>query len=362
MIVYYLIFLLSSVCIYNGEKKSDDSKMGKLLCMSAVLIPALLAGMRAESVGTDTGGYVKAIHQLCRKNIDWKMIVGSYQCEIGYYFINYLVTRVSDSFQLLLFVIQILILTPVLLACKDNHDLAEAHLSYLFFLILFFNRSLNTCRQSLAIAFCVYSVKYIRQEKFVKFLLCIFIAASMHKIAFIFGAMYVISHYLKKREGMLYKIGFLAIVCSLIVFYKVILNKLIAMGYLDVRYSYYVNSGNQNISTIEFTTKSIFLVIVLCVAHILKKRNLFNDTLVFYVVLDYLIYCVGFYANYAQRISYYIGFFVIFVLPQIPGCVNKRQKNICTLILLAIALAFSYMYYGVSGCDGTVPYILSKSM
>ena len=52
---------------------------------------------------------------------------------IGYYFLNYIITRISDSFQITLFIIQVLILAPVLIACKDNEDLIEPHISYLIF-------------------------------------------------------------------------------------------------------------------------------------------------------------------------------------------------------------------------------------
>ncbi len=362
MLVYYIIFIVSSILVYLADKKMRGLRGKKICWLLAVLIPSLLAGLRAESVGTDTSGYIKAIHHLCVNDVDWKVVVGAYQCEIGYYFVNFLVTRISDSFQLLLFVLQILILAPVLLACKDNADLVEPYLSYFLFLILFYNRSLNMCRQSIAIAICIYSVQYVRSEKIVKFLVCLMLAISIHKIAFIFLTIYIISHFLQKKEGVYYKLSFLAAVCCLIIFYKVILNKLISMGYLGSRYLYYVNSGNQNISTIELTTKILYLILILCVASILKKKNRYNEILIFFLVLDFLIYCIGFYANYAQRISYYIGIFTIFVVPQIANCVNKRQKYICLFVLLFIAFAFSYKYYGISGCDGTVPYILSTSM
>ena len=132
------------------------------------------------------------------------------------------------------------------------------------------------------------------------------------------------------------------------------------MGYLSIRYSYYVNGGNQNISMVELTVKMVFLLLIMGVKNILASRNRFNDFLIFLLVLDWLIYCLGFYANYAQRISYYMGFFVIYLVPQVAKCVNKKQRAACMFILFTIALAFSYVYYGINGCDGTVPYKIAQ--
>lgn len=360
MIVYYIVFLISSFFLYVGERKTDNSKSAKILWALAGIIPALLAGVRAESVGSDTSGYIKLIHDMCSNNVNWKLIIGSYQCEIGYYFINFIVTRITESFQVFLFIIQLLILVPVLYACKDNEDLIEPHLSYLFFLMLFYNRSLNMCRQSIAISFCMFSVRYIRKQKFSKFAICIVLAMSIHRIAFVFFALYIMTYFLLKKEGTFYKFVFLVIAGGLLAFYQIIINKLMSLGYIGSHYSYYVNGGNQNISSVELGIKCLFITLILLNRKNLCKKNSWNNIFIFFLVLDILVYCLGFYANYAQRISYYIGFFEIYLVPQISNCVKKKQRIVTRIILLLIAFAFSYIYYGVNGCDGTVPYKITN--
>lgn len=356
MLIYYDVFALSALFAYIAEKKSLKRGKSIIFWILAIVVPSILAGMRAETVGTDTSGYIKEIFDMCKNGVDWKIIIGAYQCEIGYYMINYIVSLITGSFQIFLFVVQILILGPVAIACKNNADVAEPYLSYLFFLILFYNRSLNMCRQSIAIAICMASVTFIRKQKFFKFIGCILIAITIHRIAFIFIPVYFIFVFLKRKEQIIYKFLLCAIALSGIVFYQSIVNKLISIGYMSSHYLYYANGGKQNISTIEFLLKIFLVILTLFVSKVLNKKNSINSIFSFLLVLDLLVYCLGFYANYAQRISYYIGFFVVFIIPQIPRCMKKNQKLLSLVALLMVAVIFSYYYYGVSGCDGTVPY------
>lgn len=360
MIVYYVVFLISCLFVYAGEKNTGKTKKNTILWLVAVLLPAILAGIRADTVGSDTSGYIKSIHDMCVRNVDWNFVISAYQCELGYYFFNYIITRISDSFQIALFIIQVLILAPVLIACKDNEDLIEPHISYLIFLFLFYNRSLNMCRQSIAISICMFSVRFVRKQEFLKFLLCILLAMSMHRIAIVFLIVYFIFYLLQKKDRVIYKILIISIAVGLLLFYKTIVNKIIGMGYLTTRYLYYVNGGKHNISMVELGIKIIFLLLIIGVKNILGKRNKFNNFLIFLLVLDFLIYCLGFYANYAQRISYYFGFFVIYLVPQVAKCVNKKQRVASMFILFLIVWLFSYVYYGINGCDGTVPYKVAQ--
>lgn len=360
MLIYYIVFLISSLLVFGAEKRTLKGKKANLLWIFAVLVPAIIAGMRAETVGTDTSGYIKEVFNMCKNGTNWKIVIGMYQCEIGYYLLNYIVSLVTGSFQILLFVIQILILGPVLIACKDNSDLVEPYISYLFFLLLFYNRSLNMCRQSIAISICIFSVTFIRKQNLIKFVICILLAMSMHRIAFVFLCIYFISFFLKKKEQIIYKFILCVITMAGLIFYQTLVSKLISLGYISAHYLYYANGGKQNISTIEFTVKILFVLLTLLFSKMLNKKNKINGFFTFMLVFDLLIYCLGFYANYAQRISYYIGFFVIFTVPQIAKCMKKNQRMLVLAVLIMIAVTFSYFYYGVSGCDGTVPYKIAK--
>lgn len=362
MLIYYGVFLISTFFVYLAERKKTSKIKSAFMWLIAILGPTFLAAVRAETVGTDTSGYVKEIFELCKNGTDWKYIVGAYQCEIGYYWINYMVSYFTDSFQILLFVIQILVLMPVIISCKNNKDLVEPYISYLFFLVLFYNRTLNMTRQSIAISFCILAVTFMRKQEIRKFLLCVIIAMTMHRIAILFIFIYFLYYFLQKKDRVFYKFLFSVIAILVLIFYQTIVVKLVDLGYISKRYLYYANSGNQNISTIELLTKVIFLIIILITSKYLNKKNKDNGFLIFILILDILVYCIGFYANYAQRISYYLGFFVIFIIPQVPKCMKMNQRRVCLFFLLAISFVFSYCYYGINECDGTVPYMVAQIM
>ena len=59
--IYIVFFLISCFLIWLSEK-SPSRYIGKLLAFIAILLPCILAGMRADTIGTDVRVYVEPMY------------------------------------------------------------------------------------------------------------------------------------------------------------------------------------------------------------------------------------------------------------------------------------------------------------
>ena len=65
MVIYIFTFLLSAI-LFRIYEKHSDKKYAKWIAMIAILIPAILAGCRAEVIGTDVRTYVIRYYEEAR--------------------------------------------------------------------------------------------------------------------------------------------------------------------------------------------------------------------------------------------------------------------------------------------------------
>lgn len=113
--------------------------------------------------------------------------------EQGFMIINNLLKTCGFSFQSLIIIWSGLTLLFALLFIKENSSEPVFSVFIFYTFSPFFLNSLNTIRQSLCIYIFLYSTKYIRQRKFFKYFLILFIASFIsHKSAIVLIPLYFI--------------------------------------------------------------------------------------------------------------------------------------------------------------------------
>ena len=129
--------------------------------------------------------------------------------ETLYVFINYLSSKISSSVNLVYFITEFITLLFVYFSCygvkKICNDYNFCSLSYFLFLILFFNKSLNLCRQSIAIAIILYAIKYIYQKKPIKYILFCILASGFHSSSLIMIILYFYINYINRSKNKILK-------------------------------------------------------------------------------------------------------------------------------------------------------------
>lgn len=168
----YLATFWSSIAILaiiqGWSRKSVGFKFWLLVSM---MLPCLLAGFRATSIGTDVTGYAEPLFDVARScdtfttfyNTDWLRLstwkyTSAADFEIGYVVLVWVASRVFSTVQGLLFLTQLLVAIALywtLLRSECDEALPCGVCVYLF---MYFNQSLNLMRQWIAVAFVLLGV------------------------------------------------------------------------------------------------------------------------------------------------------------------------------------------------------------
>lgn len=360
MFIYIFMFFISTIAVLLGEKSSGKKR--KIFFALGIIIPCLLAANRAMIIGTDTGFYMKPIFDVSINIGNFGTLATHWKnFEFGYLSLTYIVAKLTGNIKIFLFIIQFIIQFFTFKACEKNSKIVPIWFSYLIFLLLYYNRSLNMCRQTIALAIILYAYSYFIEKKYVKFVLFILFASLFHSTALLAIPLFFLIYFIKNDNKIIKKVLIFSLLFIGIIFYVPIINMLVNYGIISSRYLTYAISSNHTIIRVELIQKYLVVLTLIVFWKVLNKDNE-KSTLSFIMVMDLLLYHVGFYANYAQRISYYYGYFNIFAIAMIPDIFkDKKTKNITRVLIIFILLIYWWYYYAFLGADHTIPYIPNNS-
>ena len=372
MIVYLIIFIISFIFGKIAEINKEKNKIIFFtFSLLAILVPSLMAGIRASGIGTDTKVYIDWIFKsnVHSKNIsDALLFIQVSHIETLYCLTNYLVSRFTNNLSVLYFTLEFIFLGISYSACvklSKKINISFSY-SYLILLLLFFNKSLNLCRQSLAMSICLYSVIFIITRKCKKFFIAMLIEIGFHKSAVLFIPLYFIYNIVtnNSKKNTLIKIMIICLLLFSAIFFKSIVICFVNYGIISAKYLNYVYIyGNQNnVKLIEISSQFIVLLLTLIASKQLKIRCKYNGFLVYIVVLSFITFLFGYNASYSQRISYYFSFCLVLVIPQfIELLKNKKDRLYLSIIIALVLCCYCGLYYGKYQFDQTIPYKIDVS-
>ena len=189
MLIYIIVLLIPIIFGIILIKKSKRKKTIYLLLTFSVFV--LVSGLRSYSVGTDTLGYYDIFNRLGTFGIE--QFRQTYNIEIGYIYLNLGIHNLFGNFQILLFVIAIIInFSFARLIYKHSDNVVLSTFIYAAFI---FPRTLNIMRQYLAIALIIIALEMLIERKLMWFLLLIVVASLFHVSALIFLPFCIIRHF-----------------------------------------------------------------------------------------------------------------------------------------------------------------------
>lgn len=368
MFIYFIVFVIAFIFLIIAQElfKKGNKKLGILLSIITIIILSLLAGLRTKMIGDDTKSYVQTIYEatLRQKNLSStiNLLVFNSHHDFLYVIINYIVCRLNFSINSLYFLLEFIPLLFIYMACYDNKDNKGNYaLYFICFVLLFFNKSLNMCRQTISIAILIYAFKYAINKKTVKYFLLGIIATGFHITAIIFIPTYLLTRIISNSNKDFKKIFLLLLLMISIFKYQSIINFLVLkVNLLDQKYLYYINNsiGLENVPLLEFIF--ILTIGILCVILYYKKKNQLKEKekiYIFYLIMTPIIYSLGIIGNYAFRFSYYFYYYIIFVIPLFRMIFkDNNSKKIINIVIIMSLFIYSYLYYDYIGYDHTTPY------
>lgn len=283
MWIYAGLFLLSWLFARASER---SGRLGRpilsLVCaFAAVLAPTSIAGLRDLNVGTDTSGYVLSIYTATANSGQSALEISDYfggSYEIGY-LVAAQVARLVPSVHSFLTIIALITFGAAFIAARLLSP-SNFALTYLAYLLMHFNESLNMSRQSVSIAFGLLAAAALIKRRRLLAVASAIAAVLFHESAvliFLFFPMYWASEWrndeLRTRATPLGLVRDITLALSLAIpvivtfrFDWIVQNLLEPLGLPD-RYGSYLAAGGGTAPTVLVLGN-----VILALAMILRRR------------------------------------------------------------------------------------------
>ena len=337
----------------------------------------LLASLRADSVGVDTKEYSRYFYTYCEQYPDFFSYFKYRKEDVLYSLISVLVYRFTGTVHLLYFIMQFLTIVPIIYVGTKKVKYIHLWKILSVYCFWFFNDSLNANRQYAAVGLLFFACDLYFSNKKMKAIIPFLMSAGIHFSAIMFGpfllAMY---HMLKSKNVKTWKIIMPVIAVALLLFGRYGFQMLYSWGVLPYRYVLYIDTfirgGGSvesvswsiiNIRTILFCLIRIVITILLYYTSFKKSitKNADKDQIDYKYIyfLNTLLYVGGviiLHTSYVIRVTIYLDFFVIMVLPYLDNCSRIKVGNKKTLYSFWLSLIYWFFHTYFLGESATIPF------
>lgn len=381
--IYLVVFGMSCLILLLSEKINLSQEIvisetgrdcKKCICffltVTALCIPALLAGLRDSSIGTDVELYGNAWF-LYAKNFDFvSYIKMASEQSIGvfYAFINYAVALVTDNESIFYFTLSLIETILIYLGLRGFHDKISVPFAMFCYYTILYNNTLNLLRQSLAIAIVCFSYRFLLKDKYLIFFLLTILAILSHSTAIFTVILPVGWLYLKhcnnKSHIYIFNIVLFLVTACIMLLYKPFLKFCIAHHILSERFLTYISStsvvGGRMIRLFFWLLLAVFAYFSFSKMIKYDARNKF---VISCLTLSLAFSLIMFMGNvYAIRLAYYFDAAVFIFIPMIPKVYKPKidgvgyMKYTMYLLLILILIVRWYLEYVHSLNGATYPY------
>lgn len=375
MAIYLVVFGLSTLCIYLA-KTTKNKSIQKLLIIIGLLLPAILAGLRAENIGVDVKSYAISFFERAKQSdsiinfLKNQSILGN--ADIGFNLIVYLVAKVVNDYHWSLFVYELVAVTVVYIAfcrCEKLYG-TPVWLVMLLYYFSMYNVSLNIMRQTIAVSFVTLAVTYLFDKQYKPYFVLMVIAFAMHSSAILGFGIFPMYLFLQDKPGTSEKKQFLkgmfavAVVGAISVTINNLVRLLVNMGIFRENYLNYLSGGQfstvsegRSISLIVALIQATYLLILVVHFRYLNRRKMQGLFYIFASGVVFMFTVLGpLFAEYISRSSYFFIPLQMIGLSNTYTCYSEKSKNIWAWILIAILFATWYRAYVLLNYAATVPY------
>lgn len=356
MIPYLVVTLIVYLVALYVEKNYKDKRM-IVPCLFIIILTSIFAGVRNNIIGTDVNVYIVPIVKAMPKYGLIKTY-HSTNIEIGFLVFAWLVSKISSLVPVFLFLIQVVITTLVVKFAFDNKEKMSFSNVILFYMTFFFPLSLNFIRQSIALAICLYSSKFIYTKNWKMFLVCVVIAIQFHFSAIAFSLIYINYWFVNndKKYAFINKYIVVGLLLLFMIFFKEIITVGIGWGVFPSKYYNYVDKYYLDKIDIQYKLyffKLIYAIFAVIYASRIEDKRIKKNTISL-IIYDMTIYMVGFKIMYAERVSYY--FSLLAYIYAFSWNNNERLEKIDKIAIKAMLILYFLVMYVYIGIGEIIPY------
>lgn len=341
---------------YISIGKDPKTLHNSLIVPTFFLLYFVILSLRHETIGRDLLNYKHYFMSFSGMRFQdlWKN-----DMDILYVLLNWLVGKVTDSFQIFLTVVAAIAVLPV--AKLYSEDKQYGFLKVVLFMNMsVFVMAFSGLRQSLALAFGVIAYMYARDKKPLRFLIFALVAFGFHHTGFMVLLYYPLCHIRLQKNHIWFAIP---TIVTVFIFNKQIFGWAanVMASVMGEKYEVEVQETGAYLMIILFALFAIAAYFFpdeeKMDAEALGLRN--------FLLMSLLLQCFAPVHTLAMRMNYY---FIIFVPIAVPKMLKHTKDNIKDVAKIAkgVIVGFFVVYYlyttfiscrtGISALD-TYPYV-----
>ncbi|MCK0470087.1 EpsG family protein [Halalkalibacter sp. APA_J-10(15)] len=314
----------------------------------AIFIPSFFFAVR-YGIGTDYYSYIRN-YELIRSGNETRM-------EWGYEYLNKIVASLGGDIEIVFFIIGLLMMLFIYLTLKNYCHVISPGIGMFVFMLLYYQMSFNTVRQAVTMAIVLYSIRFIKDRKLIKFTLLIVLASGFHNSALLFLPIYFIYALIGKKNRTLSRILIYTVTAIIVLSLDRILIPILgAVPELD----YYIKYLEEESTTegIGFLVRSLpFLFIGFYVYKYIGERDrsfiLYFSIFIIGMLLNFSRF-VG--ADFISRISLNFEVAQVLLIPYFFRCLNNRGEFLLSWALFCYLIFHWWYVFFYIGSHGTYPY------
>jgi len=329
VVIYYLM----------GGEKIQGQKSGTLYCVMMGTLLFLIAGLRGESVGNDTDGYIR--HFFDAMNMPFREILRNYE-EPVFYFLCRIIGIFTNSPQIMLMVV------GAITGFSFAHFIRKHSVNYMLsFLMLFpfqfYSFCLSGLRQALALSLVLIAYDFVVERRFVPFLIIIAVAFFSHTSALFALPIYLLPN--KKPKPL--EVFIILLIVPAIYFSR----RLILSVGLQYVYSDYELLSSERVSIL---TVILYGLLAIWPFFVFKKAKEDNFRVMKCVFLGFIIQLFVALEPNIFRIALYYQLFGLLIVPLLINEVKdvRLQKPLAIwLVIIVCFIMFSSFTFTSAGIN-----------
>ena len=207
MTPYIIVFMISIGLFALSDRVKFTQR--KPVVFVAIITLCLLAGLRAESIGTDTRVYLVPIFEAAKKCHSLGEYLNSSfhaftwttdyvkDMEPLFPLLVLIVTKITGSLYCVQTILELCVILPLYIAVRKDKQ-TNLWMAMFVFCMAFYNPSMNMMRQSIAMSLGVLGFEYWRNEEKKNAFICVFIAFLFHTSSLLILLIYLLYDYIVK--------------------------------------------------------------------------------------------------------------------------------------------------------------------
>lgn len=353
----YILFVLVMYLgvVFQNIKNLYINKIGQIFILFVFFGVAGLS----YKIHNDYFVYENVYYWVNKENIEFLRF------EIGYKYLNYIFNKYLTFYQ---FKAMIYFFNTILiyLGLRKIVSKKETYLTIAFLYIgfsQFYRVYFSAFRQSIAIAIFIYSLSYLKERKFWRYMCLIVIATLFHESAILLVPVYFF--YNIKIKQKMSKIIVTYIIFSILSFNNSVINfiKELAIKIISLL-NYTINSDY--LDTLSYTgyIYTIFILMTLILDYMIedpllerKKGDFIYMSLFLFIIINFLGKLLAIF--FRIEIYFYIFYFIFFI-----RLLNRLNKEICFFLLkivfiflLILNYNLKYIYVDYKERGGYIPFL-----